>query len=174
VKPLLPEVRAELVLQQRDLFFDLPPLGRASSDILSVFGLVPRPKRRLCRIRKRATDASGFNRSEQHGRVFGVVRIGGAGLANLGPPGLPEVFKKEVWDRWKFGESISDIARALKKPLDSVHGVLKSTGGIAPPQRSRPRWSLSLADWEEISRGLTSGDSLRAVALAKIPDRQVK
>jgi hypothetical protein len=70
VKPLLPEVRAELVLQQRDLFFDLPPLGRASSDILSVFCSVPRPKRRLCRIRKPASDAGGFNRSVHHGRVL--------------------------------------------------------------------------------------------------------
>jgi hypothetical protein len=70
---------------------------------------------------------------------------------------LPGASKKEVWDRWKSGESISDIAQALKKPLGSLHGVLKATGGIAPPQRSRPRWSLSLAEREEISRGLLLG-----------------
>ncbi len=64
-------------------------------------------------------------------------------MANLGRPGLSAVRKKQLWDRWKAGESISDIARALKKPPGSVHGVLKATGGIAPPQRRRPRWALS-------------------------------
>jgi IS30 family transposase len=86
------------------------------------------------------------------------------GLANLGRPGLSVVRKKELWDRWKAGESISDIARALEKPPGSIHGVLKVTGGIAPPQRRRPRWALSLAEREEISRGLAAGESMRAIA----------
>jgi len=77
---------------------------------------------------------------------------------------LPEARKKELWKRWKAGESISDIARALKKPPGSIHGVLKATGGIAPPRRRRPRWMLSLAEREEISRGLAAGDSMRAIA----------
>src|SRR3954452_10560036 len=86
------------------------------------------------------------------------------GVANLGRPGLSAARKKELWDRWKAGESISDIARALEKPPGSVHGVLKSSGGIAPPQRRRSRWTLSLAEREEISRGLAAGESLRAIA----------
>ena len=57
------------------------------------------------------------------------------GLANVGRPGLPEARKKELWERWKAGESISDIARALNKPPGSIHGVLKATGGIVPPHR---------------------------------------
>jgi len=48
-------------------------------------------------------------------------------MAGLGRPGLSAVRKKELWERWKAGESISDIARALEKPLGSVHGVLKAT-----------------------------------------------
>ena len=60
-------------------------------------------------------------------------------MANLGRPGLSAARKKELWDRWKAGESISDIARALEKPPGSIHGVLKATGGIAPPQRRRDR-----------------------------------
>ncbi len=100
----------------------------------------------------------------QHGRVFGVVRIGGMGVARLGRPGLSAVRKKELWERWKAGESISDIARALQKLPGSIHGVLKATGGIAPPQRCRPRWALSLAEREEISRGLAAGESMRAIA----------
>jgi hypothetical protein len=85
-------------------------------------------------------------------------------VANLGPPGLSAVRKKDLWDRWKAGESISDIARALEKPPGSIHGVLKATGGIAPPQRCRPRWALTLAEREEISRGLVAGESMRAIA----------
>jgi hypothetical protein len=37
---------------------------------------------------------------------------------------LPEARKKELWERWKAGESISDIARLLKKPPGSIHGIL--------------------------------------------------
>jgi IS30 family transposase len=85
-------------------------------------------------------------------------------VAKLGRPGLSTVGKKELWDRWKAGESISDIARALEKPPGSIHGVLKATGGIAPPQRCRPRWALALAEREEISRGLAAGESMRAIA----------
>src|SRR5215207_3944232 len=106
-----------------------------------------------------------FNRSVQHGRVFCVGRIGGMGMANPGRPGLSAVRKKELWDRWKAGESISDIARALKKPPGSIHGVLKATGGIAPPHRRRSRWPLTLAEREEISRGLAAGDPLGKIAV---------
>ncbi len=86
-------------------------------------------------------------------------------MAGLGRPGLSAVRKKELWERWKAGESISDIARALEKPPGSVHGVLKATSGIAPSQRRRrSRWALTLDEREEISRGLASGDSMRALA----------
>lgn len=85
-------------------------------------------------------------------------------MAGLGRPGLSAVRKKELWDRWKAGESISDIARALEKSPGSIHRVLKATGGIAPPQRRRSRWALTLDEREEISRGLAAGNSMRTVA----------
>jgi IS30 family transposase len=86
-------------------------------------------------------------------------------VARLGRPGgLSEARKRELWDRWKAGESISDIARALEKPPGSIHGALKTTGGIAPSQRRRPRWALTLAEREEISRGLASEESMRTIA----------
>ncbi|MEJ7871229.1 MAG: IS30 family transposase [Rubrobacteraceae bacterium] len=78
--------------------------------------------------------------------------------------GLSASQKKELWERWKAGESLSDIARVLEKRTGSIHAVLKATGGIAPRERCRPRWALSLAEREEISRGLAAGDSVRAVA----------
>ena len=86
-------------------------------------------------------------------------------MVRLGRPGgLCAVGKKELWARWRNGESISDISRALKKPPGSIHGMLKATGGISPPQRRRRRCALTPTEREEISRGLATGDSLRAIA----------
>ncbi len=72
--------------------------------------------------------------------------------------------KKELWERWRAGESISDIARALRKAPGSIHGMLEATGGISPPERRRRRCALTPAEREEISRGLAAGDSMRAIA----------
>jgi IS30 family transposase len=80
------------------------------------------------------------------------------------PGGLSAAGKREMWERWKAGESISDIARALKKPPGSIHGMLKSAGGIVPPERRRARLALTPVEREEISRGLATGESLRAIA----------
>ena len=86
-------------------------------------------------------------------------------MARLGRPGgLSAAGKQELWKRWKAGESISDIARALQKPPGSIHGMLQATGGISPPERRRRRCALIPAEREEISRGLASGDSMRAIA----------
>jgi IS30 family transposase len=86
-------------------------------------------------------------------------------VARLGRPGgLSAAGKKELWERWKAGESVSDISRALKKPPGSIHGMLKATGGIAPPERRRACWALTSAEREEISRGLAAGNSMRAIA----------
>lgn len=86
-------------------------------------------------------------------------------MAKMGRPGgLSEAGKKELWDRWKAGDSLSDIARALEKPAGSIHGVLKATGGFAPPERRRTGWALSLAEREEISRGVAAGDSGRTIS----------
>ena len=86
-------------------------------------------------------------------------------MARLGRPGgLSAAGKEELWERWRVGESISDIARALHKPPGSIHGMLEATGGISPPQRRRRRCALTLAEREEISRGLAAGDSMRVIA----------
>ena len=72
--------------------------------------------------------------------------------------------KRELWERWRAGKSISDIARALHKAPGSIHGMLEATGGFSPPERRRRRCALTPAEREEISRGLASGESLRAIA----------
>jgi IS30 family transposase len=77
---------------------------------------------------------------------------------------LSAASKRELWERWRAGESISDIARALHKAPGSIHGMLEATGGFSPPERRRRRCALIPAEREEISRGLASGESLRAIA----------
>jgi IS30 family transposase len=72
--------------------------------------------------------------------------------------------KKELWERWRAGESISDISRTLQKPAGSIHGMLEATGGISPPERRRRNCVLTPTEREEISRGLATGESLRAIA----------
>ena len=37
-------------------------------------------------------------------------------MAKRGRPGLSQVEKAELWTRWKAGECVSDIARALSMP----------------------------------------------------------
>ena len=46
----------------------------------------------------------------------------------------------------------------------SVARILVQTGGIQPPQRTRSKRVLSLAEREEISRGVFAGQSLRSIA----------
>ncbi|QTI81201.1 hypothetical protein IAI58_17825 (plasmid) [Roseomonas marmotae] len=81
-------------------------------------------------------------------------------MARTGRPGLSAEQKRELWIRWKDGQSLSDIGRALGKPAGSIFGVLQAKGGIAPPLRQRSARALTLEEREEISRGLVAGLSL--------------
>jgi IS30 family transposase len=54
--------------------------------------------------------------------------------------------------------------QGTKEAPGSIHGMLRATGGIAPLRRHRRRCALTLAEREEISRGLATGDSLRTIA----------
>jgi IS30 family transposase len=72
--------------------------------------------------------------------------------------------RSEIWDRWQRGESMSSIGRGFERDSSSIFSVLSPSGGIRPPDRKRSRCALSLIEREEISRGLTVGRSLRAIA----------
>jgi IS30 family transposase len=72
--------------------------------------------------------------------------------------------KAEMWDRWQRGESPHTIARLFDRHHTSVRGIIAATGGIRPPERRRSPLALTLAEREEISRGLASNLSLRAIA----------
>ena len=85
-------------------------------------------------------------------------------IAHRGRPGLSAAQKADLWQRWKQGQSLSEIGRALGKHAGSIHGVLSSNGGVVPPVRTRSRWTLTLAEREEISRGMATGASIRQIA----------
>ena len=72
--------------------------------------------------------------------------------------------KNELWDRWRRGESQSEIARALHRVSSCVYNVVAAEGGIAPPSRRRAERTLSGAEREEISRHLAQGRSFRAIS----------
>lgn len=72
--------------------------------------------------------------------------------------------KADIWDRWERGESMSSIGRLFERNSSSIFPVLAPSGGIRPPVRKRSRLALSLAEREEISRGLGIGASLRSIA----------
>ena len=72
--------------------------------------------------------------------------------------------KADLWARWKRGESLSDIARALDRVPGSVFHVVEARGGVAPVTRRRSRWTVCSREREEISRALARGLSFRAIA----------
>ena len=76
-------------------------------------------------------------------------------------PRLTLAEKTELWRRWRRGESLNAIGRALGRIAHVVRYEVARTGGIPPPARHRARLALTLAEREAISRRLASGTSLR-------------
>jgi IS30 family transposase len=85
-------------------------------------------------------------------------------MGQRGRPGLSPEQKRELWSRWKAGESLSEIGRALGKQPGSIHGVVAANGGYVPAVRRRSARVLTISEQEEISRGLAEGASLRRIA----------
>ena len=75
-----------------------------------------------------------------------------------------EADKALMWDRWQKGDSLEKIAQLFDRSHGSVARILRQTGEIRPPQRTRSKQALSLAEREEISRGVVAGHSLRSIA----------
>jgi IS30 family transposase len=72
--------------------------------------------------------------------------------------------RADMWSRWKAGQSLNAIGRAFGKDQHVIHFLLARHGGIAPPVRRRSRRVLTLAEREDISRGIASGHSMRVIA----------
>ena len=62
------------------------------------------------------------------------------------------------------GETFATAAAAVGCSTKSIQRFLALTGGLKRRVKDRSALRLSLADREELSRGLVSGDSLRAIA----------
>src|ERR1043166_1020513 len=73
--------------------------------------------------------------------------------------------RAELWERWRSGQCVADIARALERRNKSgVYRILALNGGIAPASRRRARVALRGDEREEISRGIAAGRSMRHIA----------
>ncbi len=59
-----------------------------------------------------------------------------------------------MWHRWKAGESLHEIGRAFGKDHGSIQFLLSQRGGVAPAVRRRSQRTLTLAEREDISRGI--------------------
>lgn len=71
--------------------------------------------------------------------------------------------KAEIWQRWKRGQSLSEIGRALDRIPGAVFHVVAARGGVPPTPRRRSPLALTVAEREEISRGLAAGESFRDI-----------
>jgi IS30 family transposase len=69
-----------------------------------------------------------------------------------------------MWRRWKAGQSLHEIGRAFSKDHVSIQFMLAQHGGIAPAARRRSALTLTLAERENISRGIACGSSIREIA----------
>jgi hypothetical protein len=54
--------------------------------------------------------------------------------------------KAVMWERWRKGDSLQQIAQLFDRNHSSIQGILAETGGIQPAQRHRSGWALTLAE----------------------------
>lgn len=69
-----------------------------------------------------------------------------------------------VWERWRAGEPMRVITRSVHCSREAVSRHLAKSGGIRPAPRRRAALRLSLAEREEISRGIAACESARTIA----------
>ena len=69
-----------------------------------------------------------------------------------------------LWQRWKRGQNLVQIGRALDRQPATILQVIRRRGGCAPKPQCRSARALQLAEREEISRCLAAGHSIRAIA----------
>src|ERR1700747_1042323 len=72
--------------------------------------------------------------------------------------------KVDIWRGWKAGRPQHKMGPALGRPHPPIRKILLPYGAIAPAVRRRSRLSLTLAEREDISRGIASDSSIREIA----------
>ena len=61
----------------------------------------------------------------------------------------PEAQKALMWERWKKGETLHQIARLFDRPHTSIWQILVESGGIRPPERRRSKLALTVAERDD-------------------------
>ena len=77
---------------------------------------------------------------------------------------LTEAERAAIWERLAFGEPAPSVARAFGCFPNAIRQMQLLTGGAKPRARTQRPDSLSLAEREEISRGVVLHLSCRAIA----------
>ncbi|MGP8159775.1 MAG: helix-turn-helix domain-containing protein, partial [Candidatus Dormibacteria bacterium] len=80
------------------------------------------------------------------------------------PRRFTEAERAEIWDRLEAGASPASVAAVFSRYPSAVRAVQLASGGVRPAPRRRRAGALDLVEREEISRGLSAGMSLRAIA----------
>jgi hypothetical protein len=88
--------------------------------------------------------------------------------------------KALMWERWKEGWTLHQIAQLFNRPHTSVQGILSRTGGIRPPARSSHapwrkanRFARLLLTWGERHRRSAASSSAMAVNPTIGPPKQM-
>ena len=82
-------------------------------------------------------------------------------------PRLTLAEKTELWRRWRRGESLNAIGRALGRIAHVVRYEVARTGGLPPPVRRRSPLALTLRERE--APGSLDGESGGAAARGTAP-----
>jgi len=69
-----------------------------------------------------------------------------------------------LWSRWQQGQTAVEISAALGCHQWTVGWHIERRGGVPPRERRRARHALTLAEREEISRGIAADEPVRAMA----------
>jgi transposase, IS30 family len=77
---------------------------------------------------------------------------------------LSQLDHGEIQRRVAEGETFASAAEAVGCSTKSIQRFMARTGGLMRRARERSPLRLSLADREELSRGLLAGNSLRRIA----------
>ena len=77
---------------------------------------------------------------------------------------LSQADRSEIERRIRVGETFETAAAAVGCSTKSIQRYLALTGGLKSRLKKRSALRLSLAEREEVSRGLVAGDSLRTIA----------
>ena len=84
-------------------------------------------------------------------------------MPRTGRPGLTHREKRELWHRWKVGQTLSKIGHALNRHAGSVHGVLAVTGGIEHGLANGPAVLYSCMNARRYHAALAEGSAFDAL-----------